>query len=63
MLEGISRKLTDTFGKGFSIQNLRRMRQFYMTYPIRSTLLSELSISHYYDIDVIENEKKNLEIV
>lgn len=47
LIESISKKLTDTFGKGFSIQNLRRMRQFYVTYPIRSTLLSELSISHY----------------
>ena len=50
LIEGISKRLTDTFGKGFSIQNLRRMRQFYMTYPIRSTLSSELSISHYYEL-------------
>ena len=26
LIEGISKKLTNTFGKGFSIQNLRRMR-------------------------------------
>ena len=58
LIEGISKKLTDTFGKGFSIQNLRRMRQFYMSYPIRSTVLSELSISHYYELIKIKDEDK-----
>ncbi len=46
LLEAISDKLTNSFGKGFSIQNLRRMRQLYYAFPIRSTLSSELSISH-----------------
>lgn len=27
LIEGISKKITEQFGKGFSIQNLRRMRQ------------------------------------
>lgn len=36
-------KLTEEFGKGFSIQNLRRMRQFYLYYQKRSSLMSELS--------------------
>ncbi len=58
LIEGISKKLTDAFGKGFSIQNLRRMRQFYMIYPIRSTLSSELSISHYYELIKIKEESK-----
>lgn len=58
LIEGISKKLTNTFGKGFSIQNLRRMRQFYMTYPIRSTLSSKLSISHYYELIKIKEENK-----
>ena len=58
LIECISKKLTDTFGKGFSIQNLRRMRQFYMTYPIRSTVLSKLSISHYYELIKIKDEAK-----
>lgn len=58
LIECISKKLTDTFGKGFSIQNLRRMRQFYITYPIRSTVLSKLSISHYYELIKIKDEDK-----
>ncbi len=43
----ISERLTAEFGKGFSVQGLRNMRQFYMTFPKRSTLWSELSWSHY----------------
>ena len=43
LIEEISKKLKKHFGKGFSIQNLRRMRQFYITYPIRSSIMSELS--------------------
>ncbi|MBR1376543.1 MAG: DUF1016 family protein [Bacilli bacterium] len=58
LIEEISKRLTDQFGKGFSIQNLRRMRQFYLTYPIRSTISSELSISHYYELIRIKEENK-----
>ena len=58
LIEGISKKLTAAFGNGFSIQNLRRMRQFYNTYPIRSTLSSELSISHYYELIKIKEDNK-----
>ena len=47
LLKYLSDKLTVEFGKGFSVQGLRNMRQFYCTYPIRSTLCSELSWSHY----------------
>ena len=42
LIEEISKRLTKQFGKGFSIQNLRRMRQLYLCFPIRSTMLSEL---------------------
>lgn len=56
-LKGLSEKLTEQFGKGFSVSNLKNMRQFYLTYseqsqflekefaklePIRQTLSSEL---------------------
>ena len=39
--------MTAEFGKGFSVQNLRNMRQFYCTFPNRYTLCSDLSWSHY----------------
>lgn len=58
LIEGISKKLTEYFGKGFSIQNLRRMRQFYMTYPIRSSIMSELSWTHYLELIKIKEKEK-----
>ena len=58
LIHGISKKLTEHFGKGYSVQNLRRMRQLYLTYPIRSTMLSELSISHYYELIKIKEKYK-----
>lgn len=58
LIENISKKLSLYFGKGFSIQNLRKMRQFYVCFPIRSTLSSELSISHYFELIRIKEEDK-----
>lgn len=47
LLQYLSEQLTAEFGKGFSVQGLRNMRQFYCTFPNRSTLWSDLSWSHY----------------
>lgn len=47
LLQFLSDKLTAEFGKGFDVRNLRNMRQFYMTFPIRNALRSELSWTHY----------------
>lgn len=47
VLQFISERLSAEFGAGFSVQGLRNMRQFYLTFPKRSTLWSELSWSHY----------------
>ena len=47
LLDYLSAKLTDEFGKGFDKSNIRKMRQFYCTFPIRDTLCLELSWSHY----------------
>ena len=58
VLEKLSLKLTNEFGKGFSIINLRRMRKFYSLFPIRSTVLNELSWSHYLELIKIEDELK-----
>lgn len=60
VLEKLSLKLTQEFGKGFSIANLRRMRKFYSCYPIRSTVLIELSWAHYLElIKIIEEPNRN----
>lgn len=44
LLRDLSQKLIEDFGRGFSEQSLRNMRQFYLLFPIRSTLWSELTI-------------------
>ena len=46
----LARNLITEYGKGFSEPNLRNMRQFYRAFPIRYTLSSELSWSHYQRI-------------
>src|SRR2546421_6220538 len=33
LLEGLSRQLASHFGSGYSVQNLRYMRQFYVEFP------------------------------
>ena len=57
LLDYLSEQLTKEFGKGFTIANLKNMRQFYRTFPIRQTLSSELSWSHYTLLMRIEDEK------
>lgn len=47
LLQYLSEQLTSEFGKGFTVSNLRNMRQFYLTFPIRDALRSELSWTHY----------------
>lgn len=38
LLDRLSADLTARFGRGFSVRNLRLMRQFYASHPIRQTL-------------------------
>lgn len=47
VLKELSKNLTENFGKGFSVENLDRMRFFYKTYmpPISSTALTKLENS------------------
>ena len=65
-LKNLSERLTKYFGKGFSVENLDRMRFFYRTYSNSSTVLTnfELSWSHYLFLMRIDNpeERKFYEI-
>jgi predicted nuclease of restriction endonuclease-like (RecB) superfamily len=54
-LQALSEQLTAEFGKGFDATNLRNMRRFYLTFPIRETLSLELSWSHYNVLTRVEN--------
>ncbi|MFB1032555.1 MAG: PDDEXK nuclease domain-containing protein [Aliarcobacter cryaerophilus] len=57
LLKNLSSELIKEFGKGYSEQNLKNMRQFYSIYQKRQTVSSEfkLSWSHYIFLTRIEN--------
>lgn len=58
LLDFLSTQLTAEFGKGYTVRNLRAMRQFYCCYPIRHTLCAELGWSHYRLLMRIADEKE-----
>ena len=47
LLPALAATLTEEFGKGFDVTNLRHMRGFYLAFPIRDALRRELSWTHY----------------
>ncbi len=58
ILDKLSIKLTNEFGKGFSSRNLRTMRKFYLMYPNWKTVSAKLSWSHYLELIKIEEKPK-----
>jgi predicted nuclease of restriction endonuclease-like (RecB) superfamily len=60
VLKAVSAELTREFGKGFDITNLRHMRQFYLSFPIRDAVRRELSWTHYRSLIKVENEEARL---
>ena len=57
ILDKLSEQLTEEFGKGFDIRNLRNMRNFYIKFQKRNALRSELSWTHYRLLIKIQDEK------
>ncbi|MDP8033177.1 PDDEXK nuclease domain-containing protein [Pasteurella atlantica] len=55
VLQNLSERLTTMYGKGFDVRNLRNMRQFYLAFPIRNALRTELSWTHYRSLIRIED--------
>jgi len=67
LIEGLARRLTDEFGRGFSVANLKNFRQFYLVFhegvregeipdeKICYTVCSELSWSHYRHLMRVED--------
>ena len=47
VLADLSVRLTEEFGKGFDERELRRIRQFYLTFPKWDALRPELTWTHY----------------
>ena len=60
ILKNISEKLTEEFGQGFDERNLRRMRQFYLTFQKWDSVSPELSWTHYRHLLRVENEKARI---
>jgi len=57
LLKQLSIQLTSDFGRGFDVRNLRNMRAFYQTFPIRNALRTELSWTHYRSLIRIKSQK------
>lgn len=57
VLKNLSARLTANYGKGFSLTNLKQMRDFYLTYQIGQTMSDQftLSWSHYLFLMRIDN--------
>ena len=60
LIEELSIRLNQEFGKGFSATNLKQMRSFYLMYSKGQTLSDEfeLSWSHYLKLMRIDDEKE-----
>ncbi len=57
LMAGLSERLTDEFGGGYSLASLKNFRQFYLTYPISYAVRSELTWTHYRLLMRVQNEQ------
>ena len=55
LLENLSKDLSLMHGKGFSLSNLKRMRQLYGSYSIGAKPSHQLSWSHYVELLKIDD--------
>ncbi|GAB3034454.1 PDDEXK nuclease domain-containing protein [Spirosoma pulveris] len=55
LLKYLAQRLTTDFGKGFDEREMRRIRQFYSTFPIRDAVRPELSWTHYRLLLKVDN--------
>ena len=56
LLENLFIRLNAKYGSSYSKRNLERMRKFYLCYPIATTLLTQLSWSHYLELLKVKEE-------
>ena len=56
LIKELSTQMTKDFGKGFTITNLKYMRQFYLEYPKSHSLRDQLSWTHYRLLLSLEDE-------
>jgi predicted nuclease of restriction endonuclease-like (RecB) superfamily len=55
LLENLSKDLTIRHGKGFSLSNVKRMRQFYRIFPIGAELPHQLNWTHWVELLKIDD--------
>jgi predicted nuclease of restriction endonuclease-like (RecB) superfamily len=60
LLKELAQNLSIDLGKNFDERELRKIRQFYLTFPIRDTVRPELSWSHYRSLIRVENENTRM---
>ena len=58
LLKEYSKQLTEEYGKGYNLSNLRRMRDFYTTFPMCATVSHTLSWSHIVKLLPFKNASK-----
>ena len=56
LIAELSKQMIVDFGKGFTLTNLKYMRQFYLTFPNSHALRDELSWTHYRLLMRVENK-------
>lgn len=56
LLKELSKQMTKDFGKGFTVTNLKYVRQFYLMFPNGHALRDELSWTHYRLLIKVEND-------
>ena len=57
VLQELSHRLTEEFGKGFSVRTLQQMKKFYVMFPNTNALRSQLTWTHYRLLLSVENEQ------
>lgn len=60
LLKELSKQMTQDFGKGFTVTNLKYMRQFYLAFPNGHALRDELSWTHYRALLRVDDENARL---
>ena len=58
LVENLSRDLSFLHGKGFSVSNIQRMRQFYLAFPICAEVPHQLSWTHCVELLKIEDPQE-----
>ena len=60
IIKEYSKRLTNELGKGYSISNLKNMRNFYVFFSKSQTMSGQLTWSHYIELlKLVDKEKIN----